>query len=609
MFKKKNKPDITKELAEENQRTKSIFSYTNGTLLTLTIDQIDFYENNPRITKNDKYDEVYVSIKAKGLEGSLSVSQRPDNSDPQKFVLFRGGNTRLAVLKQLYEETQDKKYFEVNALFHTWISESDTIIGHLTENDSRGDYVFIDRALGVRASKLELEKESGDKLSDKKLIKALNDQGYKLSPKDLRRMNYAVDIMHPHCPELLASGIGPRQLDAIKKLHLKAAELSIEIDPARKPEFFEQQFATALQAMEADYLSDREEHAYNYQTLYDVVLKILSNEERITANRLAFFLDNRINAKADQQQAFDPNFVEADDTPVTVEKPDTSASVDKGSKAQTNEVASVTHSETPENSEVEVETEPTNDAELASEHYEEPPLAARTPVEHHPTSLDYAVSQDANKHLEAIDDDFTADLDFNHFSDIPVSVSDRRELAPLPDDIHTLRMIMHKKAVLFHRYLKVPGEVTELRGDGLGFIIANIPSLQEFSEIDHVADPEDKDPNIKFMTKHAIGFWILFGLSNVAMIGHKTARADMLKTIIPAGSTYDFFMRHKVFNEHWSFPNEHEIPFFLSSDVYTYFVGLAKPKELQLFIELLIIHNKIFRMTNEDVWGLRGYKK
>ena len=158
---KKTTTDISKELEGENKRTKNLLqTYKTGTLLTLNIDQIDFYDKNPRITKNAKYDEVYVSIKAKGLEGSLSVSQRPDNDDPQKFLLFRGGNTRLAVLKALYEETKDKKYFEVNALFHEWISESDTLIGHLTENDSRGDYVFIDRALGVRESKLELEKET-----------------------------------------------------------------------------------------------------------------------------------------------------------------------------------------------------------------------------------------------------------------------------------------------------------------------------------------------------------------------------------------------------------------------------------------------------------------
>ena len=279
--------DISKELNAGSNRTKNLLqTYKTGTLLTLTIDEIDFYDKNPRITKNDKYDEVFVSIQAKGLEGTLSVSQRPENDNPQKFLLFRGGNTRLAALKALYDETKDKKYYEVNALFHEWVSESDTLIGHLTENDSRGDYVFIDRALGVRESKLELEKETKDTISDKGLIKQLADQGYKISSKDLRRMNYAVDIMYPHCPTLLASGIGPRQLDAIKKLNVKAAELCLEIDPDKKPEFFTQQFASALAKLEESYLLDIEKNSYSYQILYDAVLKILSNEKRITANRL-----------------------------------------------------------------------------------------------------------------------------------------------------------------------------------------------------------------------------------------------------------------------------------------------------------------------------------
>lgn len=125
----KKTPDITEELNQESNRTKNLLqTYKTGTVLTLNVDQIDFYDKNPRITKNEKYDEVYVSIEAKGLEGSLSVSQRPDNNDPEKFLLFRGGNTRLAALKELYEKTKDKKYFEINALFHEWISESDTLM-------------------------------------------------------------------------------------------------------------------------------------------------------------------------------------------------------------------------------------------------------------------------------------------------------------------------------------------------------------------------------------------------------------------------------------------------------------------------------------------------
>ncbi len=125
------------------------------------------------------------------------------------------------ILKDLYRETSDKKYYEFSARFKKWESESNAVIGHLRENDARGDYVFIDRALGIRQAKIELQAETGEKVSDKGLIKILCDQGYKLSGPDLRRMNYAVDTLYLVCPKLLGKNIGPRKIDEIKKLDKK----------------------------------------------------------------------------------------------------------------------------------------------------------------------------------------------------------------------------------------------------------------------------------------------------------------------------------------------------------------------------------------------------
>jgi hypothetical protein len=85
----------------------------------------------------------------------------------------------------------------------TWKSESDALIGHLIENDARGDYSFIDRAIGIINTKKELEAETGKTLSSRKLITVLKELGYKLSRADLFRMTYAVNILYSIIPHAL----------------------------------------------------------------------------------------------------------------------------------------------------------------------------------------------------------------------------------------------------------------------------------------------------------------------------------------------------------------------------------------------------------------------
>ena len=281
----------------------SLSSYKNGQIFTLNIDQVSTYDKNPRQHKNSEYDSIYESIKANGLEDSLSVTQRPGD-DLLSFFLIRGGNTRLAILKELYKETKDKKYYEFNARFKNWKSESDAVIGHLRENDARGDYVFIDRALGVRQAKIELQAESNETISDKALIKVLTSQGYKLSGKDLRRMNYAIDNLNPYCPKILTAHIDPRIIDDIKKLDKKSGELYAEMFPDSELVAWQEKFAQVLQKQEENYLT--QEEPFSYQHLYDGVLDALSNDNPLSANRLAFLLDERINGRKPSQSLYKP---------------------------------------------------------------------------------------------------------------------------------------------------------------------------------------------------------------------------------------------------------------------------------------------------------------
>ncbi len=56
-----------------------------------------------------------------------------------------GGNTRLAILNELYLETGDEAFNTVHCLFVPWKSEAAVLSAHLIENEMRGDMTLIVR--------------------------------------------------------------------------------------------------------------------------------------------------------------------------------------------------------------------------------------------------------------------------------------------------------------------------------------------------------------------------------------------------------------------------------------------------------------------------------
>jgi len=237
---KKPEVDIQQELqaTSHGQHRDQITQYTNGMMMNLSIDQVITYDKNPRRETNPEYDQIKASIYRRGMDQVLSITQKP--TDPaSQFMIVHGGNTRLQILKELYAETQDTKFKSLQCRYVTWESESDALIGHLIENDARGDYCFIDRAIGVLNTKQELEKETGSTLSSRALITELKKLGYKLSRADLFRMNYAVNVLYPMLPLALDANMGPRQIDSIKKLDKYAQTLFLELKDSNTSEGWE----------------------------------------------------------------------------------------------------------------------------------------------------------------------------------------------------------------------------------------------------------------------------------------------------------------------------------------------------------------------------------
>ena len=66
------------------------------------ITRIHSYERNPRRSQNPEYDRIKASILESGMDQALSITQRPGETD---YIVQAGGNTRLQILKELYETT------------------------------------------------------------------------------------------------------------------------------------------------------------------------------------------------------------------------------------------------------------------------------------------------------------------------------------------------------------------------------------------------------------------------------------------------------------------------------------------------------------------------
>ncbi len=191
--------------------------------MVVSIDQIQPYEHNPRRGQNPEFDRIKTSIRANGLDQPLVITKRPEMAD---YVVHSGGNTRLLILKELYEETGDDQFSHVQCIFKPWRRESDLLLAHLRENDLRGALTFIDKALAIFDIKqlLEEELDTGE-ISQRKLQMALAAGGYSLSHGLISRMGYAVKRLLPLIPQALNDGLGRPQVQRIRALDRAALQL------------------------------------------------------------------------------------------------------------------------------------------------------------------------------------------------------------------------------------------------------------------------------------------------------------------------------------------------------------------------------------------------
>ena len=184
--------------------------------MMIDLQRIQLYEHNPRHTQNPEYDRIKDSIRNSGLDQPLVITQRPKTAD---FIVHAGGNTRLAILRELNQEFGDTRFAQIPCLFRPWECESNVLLAHLRENDLRGNLTFIDKARAVAAAKdLFCEELDLKSVTQRRFVTELGRSGYRVSQSSLSLMLYTVEFLFVLIPRALEGGMGRDQIKRLRAL-------------------------------------------------------------------------------------------------------------------------------------------------------------------------------------------------------------------------------------------------------------------------------------------------------------------------------------------------------------------------------------------------------
>ena len=201
--------------------------------LRVNLEQLRPYEHNPRFLRNPHYAELKASIRQRGLDQPPVITRRPGEAH---YILRNGGNTRLAILNELWRETADERFFHLDCLYKPWSDESCALLGHLAENELHGTLSFVERALSVGALK-RLFEQDGIPLTQTALATRLRAGGYPVSQSHISRMLETLEHLLPGLPQALRAGLGKPQIERLLGLRRQTQQFCKQRKPDLAGEF------------------------------------------------------------------------------------------------------------------------------------------------------------------------------------------------------------------------------------------------------------------------------------------------------------------------------------------------------------------------------------
>ncbi|SMG56983.1 ParB family protein [Cedecea sp. NFIX57] len=225
-------------------------------MIQVSLEQIQPFTLNPRVTRNPGYDALKASILARGLDNPPVLTRRPGD---EKYMLASGGNTRLAILNELWLETQEERFHRVCWPFHPWPEalspqqgEVQCLIGHLAESDLHHALMFIERAKGILHLR-DLYREAGiDCPTQLALAEQLTHDGYPVSQSQISRMLQTVEWLLPCIPNALYGGLTRSVIDRLLALRSAAEQVWGKLMSPEHQTEFAGLFSTALTTFDGE---------------------------------------------------------------------------------------------------------------------------------------------------------------------------------------------------------------------------------------------------------------------------------------------------------------------------------------------------------------------
>lgn len=243
--------------------------------IRVTLDQLKPYDNNPRTSRNPKFDEILISIENVGLIQPPSITRRSQGDS--HYMIIDGGNTRLEILNILYrkymrlandaesEEQRQvharkaKTFYAIDCIFKPWECESRALTGHMSENENRGDMLFIEKALVVQKLRKIYEDEdrkaaqklgrgrAGKPLSIREFAARITADGWTVSHSHITRYEYAANTLLKGISEAFWAGAGSPLVRTLRKYDSAYTRFWQEFKPTQSdPGQLESQFIAAL---------------------------------------------------------------------------------------------------------------------------------------------------------------------------------------------------------------------------------------------------------------------------------------------------------------------------------------------------------------------------
>lgn len=208
--------------ASFNRREQNTCAPLVDTPMQVNLEQLRPYQLNPRRALNPQHQAIKASIRQRGLDQPPNITRRPGE---EHFIIRNGGNTRLAILNELWQETGDERFHRFLCLFRPWTARGEilALTGHLAENDLRSGLTYIERRQAVEQARQLYEQEYGKPLNQRELAERLSEDGYPVDQPTISRMGDTLTFLLPAIPEALYSGLGRPQIRKLLSLR-KAAQ-------------------------------------------------------------------------------------------------------------------------------------------------------------------------------------------------------------------------------------------------------------------------------------------------------------------------------------------------------------------------------------------------